>query len=135
MRLFFEFEMPVVQYGRVARYVICLKCGSDLLVFGGGGEVSQCLPRRRLLSRAATLLVVLCTLCVVPAAQAVDTDGDGLLDLLDVPGFDPNATGEVHFKERGIQDLDGASLLTNVNELGLIKNQITQLGTWRLRWT
>ncbi|MDG2385056.1 MAG: hypothetical protein P8N76_25520 [Pirellulaceae bacterium] len=30
-------------------------------------------------------------LSVSPVAMAVDTDGDGLLDLMDVPGFDPDA--------------------------------------------
>ena len=53
---------------------------------------------------------------MTPAVAQVDTDGDGLLDLMDVPGFNPNARN-VRYDERGIQDLDGASQLTNAISL------------------
>jgi hypothetical protein len=58
-------------------------------------------------------------------AFAIDTDGDGLLDLLDVPGFDPLATGYVFYNFETIEDLDGANLLTNVTQLGLNRQRIT----------
>jgi Leucine-rich repeat (LRR) protein len=60
-------------------------------------------------------------------AYGADTDGDGLLDLIDVPGFNPNANGDVEFNRRGIQDLDGANLLINATGLALWENQITNL--------
>lgn len=70
----------------------------------------------------AILLGVLC-----PGAYGVDTDGDGLLDLIDVPGFDPSATGFVDYGYHGIQDLDGANLFVNAKELLLHCNQITNI--------
>ena len=37
---------------------------------------------------------------VTPSAVAqVDTDGDGLLDVIDVPGFDADATGRLEHNE------------------------------------
>lgn len=80
--------------------------------------------RLRLLKRFlfATLL------CAIGhCALAADIDGDGLLDLIEVSGFDPNASGNVSFPSRGIQDLDGANLLVNATLLNLIGNQITSL--------
>jgi Leucine-rich repeat (LRR) protein len=69
-------------------------------------------------------------LCAIGhCALGADTDGDGLLDLIDVPGFNPNASGEVDFVNRGIQDLDGAKLLTNATRLNLRTNQITSIET------
>ncbi|MEZ6103803.1 MAG: leucine-rich repeat domain-containing protein [Pirellulaceae bacterium] len=72
---------------------------------------------------AALLLVSL----VSRVATAIDTDGDGLLDLIDVPGFDPNAIGDVIFAGFGIQDLDGVNLLTKATSLSLNGNQITSV--------
>jgi Leucine-rich repeat (LRR) protein len=67
-------------------------------------------------------------LCAIGnCALGADTDGDGLLDLIDVPGFNPNASGDVDFSNRGIQDLDGANLLTNATMLFLGGNQITSI--------
>jgi insulin-like growth factor-binding protein complex acid labile subunit len=62
-------------------------------------------------------------------AYGADTDGDGLLDLIDVPGFNPNASGDVEFYGRNIQDLDGANLLTNATGLilGAGGNRVTSL--------
>lgn len=60
-------------------------------------------------------------------AQAVDTDADGLRDLLDVPEFDPNASESVSFGSLNIEDLDGANLLTNLQSLDLTDNRITSI--------
>jgi hypothetical protein len=66
-------------------------------------------------------------------AQAVDTDGDGLHDLLDVPEFNPNASGSVSFGSLNIEDLDGANLLTNLQTLDLraTKLRASKAGTSR----
>ena len=61
------------------------------------------------------------------AVAEVDTDGDGLLDVLDVRGFDPNASGSVFFNGRYIEDLDGANQLTEVQHLALGENRITSI--------
>jgi Leucine-rich repeat (LRR) protein len=67
-------------------------------------------------------------LCAIGhCALSADTDGDGLLDVIDVAGFDANASGEVVFGGRGIQDLDGANLLANATSLHLFNNRITSL--------
>ena len=76
----------------------------------------------------STLLVAIAIAAsfLISTARAVDTDGDGLLDLLDVPGFNPSLrTGR--YSNRGIEDLDGANLLTNLQRLELDHNQITSL--------
>jgi Leucine-rich repeat (LRR) protein len=71
---------------------------------------------------------------------AADTDGDGLLDFIDVPGLNPNASGHVDLSRRGIQDLDGATFLTSLQSLDLHSNQITSLengdfdGLGNLKW-
>lgn len=57
----------------------------------------------------------------------VDTDGDGRLDVVDAAGFDPDATGSLRLIELGIQDLDGANLLTGLEELLLDNNRITSV--------
>jgi hypothetical protein len=71
--------------------------------------------------------IAVAALMLTPQASAVDTDVDGLLDLLDVPGFDPSANGDADFRRRGIQDLDGANQLTNLQRLDLDSNHITSL--------
>jgi hypothetical protein len=74
------------------------------------------------------LFLLAMLLCAVgQVAFGVDTDGDGLLDLSDVSGFNPNATGGIDYCCRGIQDLDGAKLLTNAQGLSLHGNQITSI--------
>lgn len=82
-------------------------------------------------------ILLLLTVCVAMSlsaasvATAVDTDGDGLLDLMDLDGadcrFDPHISGTAAFEECGIQDLDGASELSNVQELDVFGNQITSI--------
>ena len=73
------------------------------------------------------LTLGLLILALTPPALAKDTDGDGLLDLLDAPGFDPNATGTVSFRSRGIEDLDGANQLKNAEFLKLGFNRISSI--------
>ena len=73
------------------------------------------------------LAIAVAASLLVPPASAADTDGDGLLDLIDVSAFDPNATGWGDFSDRGIEDLDGANLLTNLESLDLGLNRITSL--------
>ncbi len=56
-----------------------------------------------------------------------DTDGDGLLDLVDTPTFDPSVSDIADFAQSGIEDLDGANQLTDVRELLLGENKITRI--------
>ena len=80
--------------------------------------------RWQMLFWASSLLLMVST----PSAVAqVDTDGDGLLDVLDVEEFDPNASGTLRLIGLGIQDLDGANLLTNLQELFLDINRIRSI--------
>jgi Leucine-rich repeat (LRR) protein len=58
--------------------------------------------------------------------MAADTDGDGLLDLVDAPGFQPSLM-QGDFSNAGIQDLDGANLLTIATSLDLHTNRITSI--------
>ncbi len=62
--------------------------------------------------------------------QELDTDGDGLLDLIDVDRFD-RFRSDAHsvgvFSGLSIEDLDGSSLLTNLQELWLGGNQISSI--------
>ena len=76
----------------------------------------------RILAIAFAQLLVL-----TPQTYAVDTDGDGLLDLMDVPGFDPDASGWGGYSYSHIEDLDGANQLTNLETLVLTGNQITSI--------
>ena len=79
------------------------------------------------MKRTYMLLILFASLvCVSPTFAQVDTDGDGLLDLMDVPGFNPNAS-EVYYVRKRIQDLDGAGQLTNAIWLDLYGNQIRSL--------
>ena len=73
------------------------------------------------------VLYVLSLLVYAPRAGAVDTDGDGLLDLLDLPGFDPDSSQDIDFWRAGIQDLDGATLLVNTTNLSLEGNEISSI--------
>ena len=74
------------------------------------------------------LIGVACTLVLstVASAQQVDTDGDGLLDLLDVPGFAPSRF-EAMYGRRSIQDLDGAAQFVRASYLDLAENEISGL--------
>jgi Leucine-rich repeat (LRR) protein len=73
-------------------------------------------------------LVFATLLCAIAHSPCgADTDGDGLLDLVDIPGFDPNAEGTVTFYDRDIEDLDGAHLLTSATHLQLNRNQVTSI--------
>lgn len=69
--------------------------------------------------------------CVVPLGTSsfafADSDLDGLLDLVDVGGFDPDATERLSFTARGIEDLDGADQLTQLQILGLGFNAIESI--------
>lgn len=58
---------------------------------------------------------------------AADSDLDGLLDLVDAPGFDPLARERLSFTARGIEDLDGAAQLTQLQILGLGFNSIKSI--------
>ena len=58
-------------------------------------------------------LTFLFSLITVSRAQFPDTDGDGLLDLLDVPGFPE----ECFYSGFPIEDLDGVQSLTHCEEL------------------
>ena len=64
---------------------------------------------------------------VIAGVPFLDTDGDGLLDLLDVPGFDPSLTGDLGFYREGIEDLDGANQLTKATDLNLGSNRISNI--------
>ena len=77
--------------------------------------------------RVLLLAMALAVCLLTSPATAADTDGDGLLDLLDGPGFDPDASGTGEFSWLTIQDLDGANLLTNLETLWLSYNQITSI--------
>ena len=59
--------------------------------------------------KLATLCWLLLAFVASSALAQKDTDGDGLLDVLDVAGFDANASGDYSFLGgRGIEDLDGS---------------------------
>ncbi|MCA9197592.1 MAG: leucine-rich repeat domain-containing protein [Planctomycetales bacterium] len=75
------------------------------------------------------LMLALAHIPVFPlvANGQVDTDGDGLLDLIDVPGFHPGINIPAYFHGESIEDLDGASLLVNTIELVLARNKITSI--------
>ena len=51
--------------------------------------------------------------CFVSHAVAVDTDGDGRLDVMDVPAFDPSSSN-YQYRDRGIEDLDGVNQLADL---------------------
>lgn len=76
-------------------------------------------PKTFLISVACTLV-----LSTVASAQQVDTDGDGLLDLLDVSGFAPSRI-EAMYGRRSIQDLDGATQFVRASYLDLAQNEIS----------
>lgn len=64
---------------------------------------------------------------IVPTPSTADTDGDGLRDVIDVAGFDPNKSGQLVLINRGIEDLDGVSRLTKLGDLLLDSNRITSI--------
>ena len=59
------------------------------------------------------------------AVAQTDTDGDGLLDVLDVDGFDPDASDSANLDDKGIEDLDGVSQLTKASQINLNGNKLT----------
>lgn len=73
------------------------------------------------------ILITTLLCAVVRGASAADTDGDGLLDLIDVVGFDATTEGAVSFDDRGIEDLNGASLLTKASILYFHRNRIRSI--------
>lgn len=59
---------------------------------------------------------------------AMDTDGDGLLDLLDASRYDPMTVGAVVMSGQGIEDLDGASAYGDeVTEIHLGANLVQSI--------
>ena len=73
---------------------------------------------------AATLAGLLPVRLVV----ATDTDGDGRLDLIDVPSFDPHATGVAQYRDP-IEDVDGVNQLTSLDSLYLLNHRLPVLET------
>ena len=73
------------------------------------------------------LAIVVASNLPISPVNAIDTDGDGLLDLLDVLGFDPSATGTIRFDQHLVEDLDGANLLTRAQSLQLRGNRIASV--------
>ncbi len=116
---------------------------ASLLVPTAGGVVPSLANRpverawkaaKKLPLRMAFLPVVAAVLLVAcsnsASAQAFVNDNDGLLDVGEAPGFpaDPMAvTGELALRNKRIQDLDGTSLLTNLQSLDLHFNAITSI--------
>ena len=76
------------------------------------------------LHRLHLLACFMILLFVAPVAKAGDTDSDGLLDLMDVPGFPERGSS---YESLGVKDLDGANQLSSLTELCLDDNQITSI--------
>ncbi|MCP4189022.1 MAG: hypothetical protein GY768_00175 [Planctomycetaceae bacterium] len=74
------------------------------------------------LHRLHLLACFIILLFVAPVAKAAD--GDGLLDLMDLPGFPERGSS---YESLGVKDLDGANQLSSLTELCLDDNQITEL--------
>lgn len=76
-------------------------------------------------------VVVVCSLIGTATLAQQDTDGDGLLDLLDVPGFPRWTLYSCNFYSGqsvcNIQDLDGANQLTYLTHLSFEGNQIASV--------
>ena len=72
--------------------------------------------------------IAIALVLLISSVHAVDSDGDGLLDVIDAPEFDASATGRfLRLRSKGIEDLDGTNLLTNVVQLHLNNNRITDV--------
>ena len=83
-----------------------------------------------LLHFRTVLLLTLTLVTLMNASESVsaqDSDGDGRLDLIDVPSFDPDATGIASFNSLGIEDLTGANLLTGVVDLRFDFNKVARI--------
>ena len=66
--------------------------------------------------------------CFAATGLAADTDNDGLLDVVDAPGYDIRATGTLIMNGLGIEDLDGVSeLSSDLLKLYLGDNEITSI--------
>lgn len=78
-------------------------------------------------STRANIWLVLFLLTSLPVACGQDSDGDGLLDVIDVKGFDPSMRGSLSLESKRIEDLDGINLLTNLKSLSLASNRITRI--------
>ena len=86
----------------------------------------QTTSRKRLILAS----LILGALVLSTPLVAADTDGDGLLDLIDAPGFPEfpaDATGNLSFSLVDIQDLDGASLLTSLESLRIRSGGLTSI--------
>ena len=71
------------------------------------------------MKRVCVLLILSASLaCVSPAVAQVDTDNDGLLDVMELPGF----PSDIEFA--AVEDLDGVNIFTNADELILQGNQL-----------
>ena len=79
------------------------------------------------LSRFASLLSLWSALAAARCAIAFDTDGQGLLVLIDVPGFDPTDSDTAHFGGLGIEELDGTNLLLDMRDLEFDHNQVASV--------
>ena len=67
-------------------------------------------------------------LLVSSGLRAADTDGDGLLDALDVSRYDTSASPTLVLNSLGIQDLDGLNQLSpDLRSLYVGDNQITEI--------
>lgn len=77
--------------------------------------------------------LLLCFLSSLPMTilfgQQVDSDGDGLFDLVDHPRFESTLNGlrNGNYRRQRIQDLDGARLLINIDSLSVNDNLITAI--------
>lgn len=88
------------------------------------------MANRTLLRALVRLRYLVCTLLLASTSTVIaqDSDGDGLLDLLDAPRYDTSAIETLNMSALGIQDLDGASQLSpELVVLNLGANQITKV--------
>lgn len=93
------------------------------------GDATKCTIQGRCVvpCRNELWFLVIAFVVFAVSVSGQDTDGDGLLDLIDVQGFRPDLHGEASFESRGIEDLDGANLLTGVQSLILSDNLVASI--------
>src|SRR5688572_27947016 len=84
-------------------------------------------PLKKVLRTMKRFLLETLLCAIGHCALGAVTSSDGLLDLIDVPVFNPNASGDVQFFDHNIQDLDGANLLSSATTLSLGVNEITSV--------